>query len=238
MAKYSKILLKLSGELLCKKGDKGINPDDLTPFFNELNQIRALGTRVAMVVGGGNLWRGDRGIGKTIERVTSDQVGMLATVMNGLLLQDLMRQAGITARLESALGIDHVCEPFNFRRALQFWTPESPLILAAGTGNPYFTTDTAAALRAVELGVDIFFKATKVDGVYSADPETDPTAERYRQLSYQDVLEKDLKILDGTAVSLCRQNDLPILVFDMSKRGNIIAAVNGEDVGTIISNGE
>ena len=233
--KYKRVLLKLSGEALSGEAPYGIDTPTLVWIAKQIKQVSSMGVGVSIVVGGGNIWRGDRGMGKTFDRVTSDHIGMLATVINGLMLQAMLGQRGIRARMESAIGIEHVCEPYNLRRAIHFWTPESPLILAAGTGNPYFTTDTAAALRAIELGVDIFLKATKVDGVYSEDPLQNPQAQRYLHLAYQTVLEKGLGIMDGAAISLCRENHLPILVFDMYKRGNIVSAIQGKDVGTIIS---
>ena len=211
---------------------------DLCTFIaRQVGQLREAGVQVAIVVGGGNIFRGLAAAAKGMDRATGDYMGMLATVMNGLALQDALEKAGVATRVMSAIAMNEVAEPYIRRRAMRHLEKGRVVILAAGTGNPYFTTDTAAALRAVEIGAEVMFKATKVDGVYTADPTRDPTATRHEVLTYAQVLADRLEVLDLTAVTLCQENDLPIIVFDMNKPDNIRRAALGEPVGTLIHGG-
>ena len=237
-ARYGRILLKLSGEALLGSRPYGVDPETCGYIAGQVRTVRDRGVEVAVVVGGGNIFRGLAAAAKGMDRATADYMGMLATVMNGLALQDAMDSAGVETRVMTAIGMDEVAEPYIRRRAVRHLEKGRVVILAAGTGNPYFTTDTAAALRAVEIGAEILLKATKVDGVYSADPAIHPDAQRHDELTYTEVLAKRLAALDSTAVSLCMDNELPILVFDINGRDNISRAALGEPVGTLIHGGQ
>ena len=236
-ARYRRILLKLSGEALLGTRQYGVDPEKCVFIAEQVHTAVDRGVQVAIVVGGGNIFRGLAASARGMDRATGDYMGMLATVMNGLALQDAMESAGIETRVMTAIAMNEVAEPYIRRRAVRHLEKGRVVILAAGTGNPYFTTDTAAALRAVEIGAGVLLKATKVDGVYSADPVKDPSAVRHDQLTYTDVLAGRLAALDSTAVSLCMDNDMPILVFDINREGNISRAALGEPVGTLIHGG-
>jgi uridylate kinase len=236
-ARYSRILLKLSGEALLGSRQYGVDPATCAFIAEQVRSVRERGVQVAIVVGGGNIFRGLAAAAKGMDRATGDYMGMLATVMNGLALQDAMETAGMETRVMTAIGMNEVAEPYIRRRAVRHLEKGRVVILAAGTGNPYFTTDTAAALRAIEIGAEVLLKATKVDGVYSADPAVHPEAVRHDELPYTEVLAQRLGVLDSTAVSLCMDNELPILVFDINKEGNISRAALGEPVGTLIHGG-
>jgi len=228
------VLLKISGEALAGPAGFGIDPIVLGEFAAELRDVHALGTELAVVIGGGNIFRGLSAGTFGIERATADYMGMLATVINALALQSALEQLGVPTRVLSAIEMQQVAEPYIRRRATRHLEKRRIVIFAAGTGNPFFTTDTAASLRAMEIGAEIIFKATRVDGVYSADPEKDPTAVRFDELTYMEVLERQLEVMDATAISLCMGNGLPILVFNMLRRGNILRAVCGDEVGTLV----
>ena len=236
-ARYGRILLKLSGEALLGSRQYGVDPETCAFIAQQVRTAVDGGVQVAIVVGGGNIFRGLAASAKGMDRATGDYMGMLATVMNALALQDAMETAGVGTRVMSAIGMNEVAEPYIRRRAVRHLERGRVVILAAGTGNPYFTTDTAAALRAVEIGAEVLLKATKVDGVYSADPVKEPAAVRYEQLTYTEVLAKRLQVLDSTATSLCMDNEMPILVFDINREGNISRAALGESVGTLIHGG-
>jgi uridylate kinase len=225
-------LLKLSGESLARPGEHGVDPEVAEGLARQIAEVAKLGVQIAIVVGGGNLIRGARFARQGTNRSTADQMGMLATAINSLALQDALERAGIETRAMCAIEINEVMEPYIRRRAIRHLEKGRVVILAAGTGNPYFTTDTAAALRATELGVDAVLKATKVDGVYTADPEQDPSARRIERATFREVLERDLRVMDRTAFTLCMENDMPIMVFDMFVSGNMERAVRGEPVGT------
>lgn len=233
-AAYKRILLKLSGEALMGDGDYGIAPAVIQRLAREVGQIVGLGVEVALVVGGGNIFRGAGLAAKGMDRVTADHMGMLATVMNALALQDALEQQNVYTRVMSAIKINQVCEDYIRRRAIRHLEKGRVVVFAAGTGNPFFTTDSAASLRAIEIDADIMLKATKVDGVYTADPKTDPTAERYQHLTYDQVLDQRLAVMDATAIVLCRDHGMPIMVFDMTKPGALLDAVCGKDIGTIV----
>lgn len=235
--RYRRILLKLSGEALLGDRAYGVDPAFCTFIAKQVAEVHGLGVEVGIVVGGGNIFRGLAAAAKGMDRATGDYIGMLATVMNGLALQDALERAGVPTRVMSAIGMNEVAEPYIRRRAVRHLEKGRVVILAAGTGNPYFTTDTAAALRAVEIGAEVILKATKVDGVYDADPVTQPGARRYDHLTYAQVLRDRLRVLDATAVSLCMENDLPIVVFDLNQPDNITRVARGESVGTRISGG-
>jgi uridylate kinase len=232
---YQRILLKLSGEALLGDRTYGVDPSFCAFIARQVGEVHRLGVQVGIVVGGGNIFRGLAAAAKGMDRATGDYIGMLATVMNGLALQDALEHVGIPTRVMSAIAMNEVAEPYIRRRAVRHLEKGRVAIFVAGTGNPYFTTDTAAALRAVEIDAQVLLKATKVDGVYEADPLTNPTAKRYAQLQYSDLLRDQLKVLDATAVSLCMENDLPIVVFDLNKPDNITRVAVGEPVGTLIS---
>lgn len=233
-AKYKRVLLKMSGEALMGDQAFGLNPEVVSRIAAEVKELSSAGIEVAIVVGGGNLFRGAQLAALGMERVTGDNMGMLATVMNALALQDAMEQADVEVRVMSALRIDQVCERFIRRRAIRHLEKKRVVICAAGTGNPFFTTDSAASLRAIELEVDAMLKATKVDGVYSKDPKRHDDAVKYKHLSYQQVLTDGLQVMDATSIVMCRDNDMPLLVFDMTKPGEIVRAVYGDDVGTVV----
>lgn len=232
--KYDRVLLKLSGEALAGDLGYGIDPKVVDALADQIGEIVHDGVEVAVVVGGGNIFRGLAGSAEGMDRSQADYIGMLATVMNALALQDAFERHGIYSRVQSAINMQEVSEPYIRRRALRHLQKGRVVILAAGTGNPYFTTDTTAALRACELDVDCLMKATKVDGVYDSDPMKNPDAKRFDHLSYMDVLQKNLHVMDATATSLCMDNNVPMIVFDLAKEGNIKAALKGEDVGTTI----
>jgi uridylate kinase len=231
---YNRILLKLSGEALAGDRGYGIDPEVLSGLATEIREVLELGVQVAVVIGGGNIFRGMAAASSGMDRAGADHMGMLATVMNSLALQDALEQIGVVTRVQTAIEMREVAEPYIRRRAIRHLEKGRVVILGGGTGNPYFTTDTAASLRAMEIGAEVILKATKVDGVYSADPVKDKDAVRFPRLTYLDVLKKGLKVMDATATSLCMDNDLPIIVFQLSRRGNIKKVVLGEEIGTIV----
>jgi uridylate kinase len=233
--RYKRILLKLSGEALLGDRSYGVDPAVCAFIAKQVAEIHRLGVQVGIVVGGGNIFRGLAASARGMDRATGDYIGMLATVMNGLALQDALERAGVATRVMTAIAMNEVAEPYIRRRAIRHLEKGRVALFVAGTGNPYFTTDTAAALRAVEIGAEVLLKATKVDGVYDADPVTHPNARRYAELEYADLLRDQLKVLDAAAVSLCMENDLPIVVFDLNKPDNITRVAVGEPVGTLIS---
>jgi uridylate kinase len=236
---YRRILLKLSGEALMGRQEYGIDEKVLAGLSAEIREVAALGVQVALVVGGGNIFRGIRTSKEFgIDRASADYMGMLATVINSLALQDVLERDGVTTRVLSAIEMRAIAEPYIRRRALRHLEKGRVVIFAAGTGNPYFTTDTAAALRAMEINADAILKATKVDGVYDRDPMGDPKARKFARLTYIDVLQKNLKVMDATAISLCMDNDLPIVVFNLTRRGNILKVVLGEKIGTVVHGGK
>jgi len=232
--KYRRILLKLSGEALMGQRSYGIDASTVDFMANEIKGIHDLGIEVAVVIGGGNIFRGVEGSVKGMERATADYMGMLATVINALALQNALEKTGVTTRVQSAIEMRELAEPYIRRRAVRHLEKGRVVIFAAGTGNPYFTTDTAASLRAMEIGAEIILKATKVDGVYSADPVKDPDAKKFKRISYIDVLKKGLNVMDSTAISLCMDNALPIVVFNVRKKGNIKRVMEGKNIGTIV----
>ena len=233
--RYDRILLKLSGEALLGDRAYGVDPAFCAFVARQLAVVRERGVQIGIVVGGGNIFRGLAAAASGMDRATGDYIGMLATVMNGLALQDAIERAGIPTRVMSAIAMNEIAEPYIRRRAVRHLEKGRVVIFVAGTGNPYFTTDTAAALRAVEIGAKVLMKATKVDGVYDADPMTVPGARRFEWLEYADLLRDQLKVLDGAAVSLCMENDLPIVVFDLNRPDNIARVADGEPVGTLIA---
>lgn len=233
--KYNRILLKLSGESLMGSSQYGIDPDRLRQYAEEIKAVRDAGVEVAIVIGGGNIYRGVQAEKSGIERVQGDYMGMLATVINGMALQSALESAGLYTRLMSGIKMEQVCEPFIRRRAMRHLEKGRIVIFGAGIGNPYFTTDSTASLRAIEIQADVVLKGTRVDGVYTADPEKDPTATRYSELSFQEAYEKNLNIMDMTAFTLCQENNLPIIVFDMNKPGNLMQVLEGEPAGTLIN---
>ncbi len=232
---YKRVLLKLSGEALMGDAPFGIDPAVTTQIAHEISEIQQLGVQTAIVIGGGNLFRGLAASARGMDRATGDYMGMLATVINALALQDALEHQGVLTRVASAIEMRAVAEPFIRRRAVRHLEKGRVVIFAAGTGNPYFTTDTAASLRAMEMKADVLLKATKVDGIYAADPMTTPDAERYERISYLQVLERGLKIMDATAISLCMDNKLPIVVFNLRKPGNMRLVIMGEPVGTTVT---
>jgi uridylate kinase len=233
--KYKRILLKLSGEALMGNKQYGIDPDRLEQYSQELKGVKETGVELAIVIGGGNIFRGVQAESSGIDRVQGDYMGMLATVINAMALQSALEKHGLFTRLMSGIKMEQVCEPFIRRRAVRHLEKGRVVIFGAGIGNPYFTTDSTASLRAIELEADVVLKGTRVDGVYSADPEKDPSATRYSNISFQEVYEKGLNVMDMTAFTLCQENNLPIIVFDMNKPGNLLSLVNGQDVGTLIT---
>ena len=233
--RYQRILLKLSGESLMGTQQYGIDAKRLEQYAREIKAVIEHNIEVAVVIGGGNIFRGLSGAGQGMDRVQGDHMGMLATVINGLALQSALENQGVETRLQTAIKIDEVAEPFIRRRAMRHLEKGRVVIFGAGTGNPYFTTDSAAVLRAIEIKADVILKGTRVDGIYSADPEIDKTAIRYDKISFQDVLSKGLKVMDTTAFTLSQENELPIVVFDMNKAGNLLKVVTGEDVGTEVN---
>lgn len=233
--RYRRILLKLSGEALLGERQYGVDPAVCAFIAKQVATIRAHGVEVGIVVGGGNIFRGMSAAARGMDRATGDYIGMLATVMNGLALQDAVERAGLPTRVMSAIAMNEIAEPYIRRRAVRHLEKGRVVIFVAGTGNPYFTTDTAAALRAVEISAEVLMKATKVDGVYDADPMTVPGATRYERLEYADLLRDQLRVMDGAAVSLCMENNLPIIVFDLNGPDNIARVAEGQPVGTLIS---
>jgi uridylate kinase len=231
---YRRILLKLSGEGLAGEDGFGIHPGLIADIASQVREVHELGTEICIVIGGGNIIRGMTAASQGMDRAQADYMGMLASVINAMALQDALEKQGSSTRVQTAIEIAQVAEPYIRRRAMRHMEKGRIVIFAAGTGNPYFTTDTAAALRAAEVHAEVVMKATQVDGVYSADPHKDPTAVRYEELSFSEALQKDLRFMDQTAIALCRENDLPIHLFDMNVRGNIMKAVRGERVGTIV----
>ncbi len=231
-ARYQRILLKLSGEILAGEGGHGINEQVIDGLAEEVRDVHALGVQVGLVLGGGNIFRGLAASARGMDRVAADYMGMLATVINSLALQHFLERRGVYTRVMSAIEMARVCEPYIRRRAVRHLEKGRVVILAAGTGNPYFTTDTAAALRAIETGADVILKATRVDGVFSGDPEKDKTATFFPEITYLDILNRGLKVMDSTAVSLCMDNRLPLVVFNVGVKGNLLRVVQGEAVGT------
>lgn len=231
-AKYKRILLKLSGEVLAGKQKTGVNADVIGDICDKIKEVVNMGVEVAIVVGGGNFWRGRNG--HQMERTTADYMGMLATAMNGLALQDALEARGVQSRVQTAIEMREIAEPFIRRKAEKHFERGRVVIFACGTGHPYFTTDTAAVLRATEISADIILLGKNIDAVYSADPKLDPSAERYEEITYMEVLEKDLKVMDSTATALCRDNNMPLLVFGIDDPENIVRAVKGEKIGTIV----
>lgn len=233
--KYSRILLKLSGEALGGESGVGICPEAVRDMADQIREVRDLGVQVVVVVGGGNIFRGVSGSERGIERATGDYMGMLATVINALALQDSLEKLGVPTRVQSAITMAQVAEAFIRRRAVRHLEKGRVVIFGGGTGNPYFSTDTAAALRATEIGAEVILKATKVDGVYDCDPKKNPNAKRFAQVSYLDALQKQLKVMDSTAFSLCMDNKMPIIVFDFFRPHNLKCVIMGEKVGTVVT---
>lgn len=232
--KFKRVLLKISGEALMGKGAYGISTEVISFLAEEIRSLHQLGIELALVVGAGNIFRGVAGAASGMDRSSADNMGMLATVMNSLAVQDGLEHSGVPTRVMSAITMLNVCEPYERQKALRHLEKKRVVIFAAGTGNPYFTTDTAAVLRALEIKADVIMKATRVDGVYDRDPEKDAQAVRFKSLTFTTVLREDLRIMDAAGISLARDNNLPIFVFNMTKPGNIVKAVMGEDVGTLI----
>jgi len=232
---YKRILLKLSGEALMGKRQYGIDPDRLKDYAQEIKQITDKNVEVAIVIGGGNIFRGLAGASSGMDRVQGDHMGMLATVINGLALQSALEDEGIPTRLQSAISMNEVAEPFIRRKAIRHLEKGRVVIFGGGTGNPYFTTDSAAVLRAIEINADVILKGTRVDGIYTSDPEKDKMATKFDFITFNDVLQKGLKVMDTTAFTLSHENELPIIVFDMNTRGNLLKVVSGEKIGTIVN---
>ncbi len=233
--KYKRILLKLSGEALLGEANYGIDPKVLNRLARETQEVQRAGIEVGLVIGGGNIFRGEGLAAAGMDRVTGDHMGMLATVINALAMQDALEKVGARVRVMSAIKINEVCEDFIRRRAIRHLEKGRIAIFAAGTGNPFFTTDSAAALRAIEIGADLLLKATKVDGVYSADPKKDSNAQRFEQLTYDQVIERKLAVMDTAAIALCRDHKIPLRIFDMTLEGNLMRILRGEQIGTLVS---
>jgi uridylate kinase len=233
--KYRRVLIKLSGEALGDASGAGINPEAIHGMARQIREVRELGVDVVIVVGGGNIFRGLQGSEKGIERATADYMGMLGTVINALALQDALEKQGVPTRVQSAIAMSQVAEPFIRRRAVRHLEKGRVVIFGGGTGNPYFSTDTTAALRAAEVGADVILKATKVDGIYDSDPKKNPKARRFDEISYLEALQKQLKVMDSTAFSLCMDNKMPIIVFNMFQHDNLARVVRGEKVGTLVN---
>ena len=231
---YHRVLLKLSGEALMGDLGYGIDPKVVAEIAQEIAEVVSSGVSVAIVVGGGNIFRGVKAASAGMDRATADYIGMIATVMNAMTLQDALEQIGIPTRVQTAIDMQEIAEPYIRRRAIRHLEKGRVVIFGAGSGNPFFTTDTTAALRAAEIDANVIFKATKVDGIYDSDPATNPAAHRYKSLTYSHVLAHDLRVMDGTAIALCKENHIPIYVFNLMVRGNIVRAVKGESVGTIV----
>lgn len=233
--KYKRVLLKLSGEALSGPENFGIDPDRAEDIAERISEVRDMGVDVAIVIGAGNLWRGRRGLERGMDRATADYMGMLATVMNALALMDAMERCGLVTRVQSAIEMHAVAEPYIRRRAIRHLEKGRVVILGGGTGNPYFSTDTAAALRAMEISADVLIKATKVDGVYDSDPEINPDAKLFDHLTYMDAINLRLEVMDSTAISLCMDNHLPILVLNLWEQDDLCNALRGEEIGTLVS---
>ena len=233
---YNRILLKLSGEALMGNKTHGIDSDRLSDYAEEIHEVAKMGIEIGIVIGGGNIFRGVSGVADGFDRVKGDYMGMLATVINGLALQSAIANAGTEARVFSSIKMDPVTEFYSREKVSSALKNNEVVIFVGGTGNPFFTTDTASSLRAVEMGADIFLKGTRVDGIYTADPEKDPNAARYDNLSFDEAMQKQLKIMDMTAFAMCRENNLPVYVFDMNKKGNLIRFISGEKIGTLVKN--
>ena len=233
--KYNRILLKLGGEALSGAGEHGIDSAAVTHVADEVQAVARLGVQLAIVIGGGNFWRGNDPYAQSIDRATADYMGMLATVINSLALQDALEKSGVATRVQSAIAMAQVAEPFIRRRAVRHLEKGRVVIFGGGTGNPYFSTDTAAALRANEIGAEVILKATKVDGVYDSDPKKNPGAKRFARITYLEALQKQLKVMDSTAFSLCMDNQMPIIVFDSFRPHNLKRVVMGEEVGTLVT---
>ncbi|AVM49579.1 UMP kinase [Capnocytophaga sp. oral taxon 878] len=234
--KYKRILLKLSGEALMGSSQYGIDPARLKEYATEIKEVVKQGVQVAIVIGGGNIFRGVAGASNGMDRVQGDYMGMLATVINSLALQSALEDEGIFTRLQTAIKMEAIAEPFIKRRAVRHLEKGRVVIFGAGTGNPYFTTDSAAVLRAIEINADVILKGTRVDGIYTADPEKDPNAVKFDHISFNECIDKNLKVMDMTAFTLSQENKLPIIVFDMNKKGNLAKVVAGENVGTTVNN--
>lgn len=232
--KYKRILLKLSGEALMGEKNYGIDIDRVAQYAKDIRKVHDEGVEIAIVIGGGNIYRGLSAEKSGMDRVQADYMGMLATVINSMALQDALEKVEIKTRLLTAIKMEQICEPFIRRRAVRHLEKGRVVIFGAGTGNPYFTTDTAASLRAIEINADVVLKGTRVDGIYTADPLKDPTATRFDELSFQDVYDRGLNVMDMTAFTLCQENKLPIIVFDMNKEGNLMKLTRGEDIGTLV----
>jgi uridylate kinase len=232
--KYKRILLKLSGESLMGNKQFGIDHDRLSAYAEQIKEVAAMGVEVAIVIGGGNIFRGIQAEAGGMDRVQGDYMGMLATVINSMALQSSLEKAGVETRLQSAIKMEQICEPFIRRKAVRHLEKNRVVIFGAGTGNPYFTTDTAATLRAIEIEADVVLKGTRVDGIYTADPEKDKTATKYNTISFDEVYAKKIEVMDMTAFTLCKENKLPIIVFDMNKPGNLKKIMEGEQVGTLV----
>lgn len=232
---YKRILLKLSGESLMGDKNFGLDPTVIAQYANDIKTITDLKVEVAIVIGGGNIYRGMNEAETGIERAHGDYMGMLATVINGMALQAMLEKIGVFTRLQSAIKMEQIAEPYIRRRAMRHLEKNRVVIFGAGTGNPYFTTDTAGVLRAIEIKADVILKGTRVDGIYTADPEKDPTAKRYEKLKFNEVISQNLKVMDMTAFTLCRENKLPVIVFNMNTPGNLLKVVQGENVGTLVT---
>ena len=235
---YKRVLLKLSGEALLGRESYGVCPATLGRIARDIREINAMGVEIAVVIGGGNIFRGAGLAQAGMDRVTGDQIGMLATVINALAMQDALERQGAFCRVMSAIKINQVCEDYIRRRAVRHLEKGRVVVFAAGTGNPFFTTDSAASLRAIEIGADVMFKATKVDGVFDADPVHNPSARRYARVTYDQVFSQNLAVMDATAVVMCRDNDIPLRIFNLNNEGDLIRAIRGEDVGTVVERGE
>ncbi|MCJ8282151.1 MAG: UMP kinase [Rivularia sp. ALOHA_DT_140] len=231
---YRRVLLKLSGEALMGSMGYGIDPEVVNSIALEVKEVVATGVQLAIVVGGGNIFRGMKAASAGMDRATADYIGMIATVMNAMTLQESLERIGVQTRLQTAIAMQEVAEPYIRRKAINHLESGLVVIFGAGSGNPFFTTDTTAALRAAEIDAEVIFKATKVDGVYDSDPTNNPEAKRYKSLTYAHVLNKELRVMDSTAIALCKENDIPILVFNLNVRGNIHRAVMGESIGTLV----
>ena len=232
--RYKRVLLKLSGEALAGEQGYGIDPQTITTIANEIKEVVECGVQLSLVIGGGNIFRGLAASSTGMDRASADYMGMLATMINALAMQDALEKIGVDTRVQSAIAMQEVAEPYIRRRAIRHLEKGRVVIFGAGTGNPYFTTDTAASLRAMEVGAEVILKGTKVDGVYTADPKKDPNATKFTELTYIDVLKKGLQVMDATATSLCMDNSLPIIVFDVTNDGNVKKVVYGEPIGTIV----
>ncbi len=232
--KYKRILLKLSGEALMGAKGFGIDQDRLMEYAREIKAVYEAGCQVAIVIGGGNIFRGIQAERGGMDRVHGDYMGMLATVINSMAIQSALEGLGVQTRLQSAIKMEQICEPFIRRKAVRHLEKGRVVIFGAGTGNPYFTTDTAATLRAIEIEANVILKGTRVDGIYTADPEKDPSAQKYEQVTFDEVYEKNLQVMDLTAITLCKENKLPIIVFDMNRQGNLVNLINGSKVGTLV----